>query len=182
MKLLPRSLFGRLVLVFLLGLVVAQLLSTLVLLRDRGQVLYESFRTNLIHRTVGIVRMVDSLGGPERRRLLEILHSPDLHVQLLPSPLEIPAERQTSQIIAERVHRLLANRLPEDARIRVSIVGSGNEPVPAGPVGPPEIRKYHPRHLAGGGRWWAYVQGVEAMGNRFHIQVQLPPRVGAGLR
>ena len=72
MRLLPRSLFGRLVLVLLTGLVLAQLLSTFVLLRDRGQVIYDAIQENLIARTAAIVRLLDALTPVERRRLIPL--------------------------------------------------------------------------------------------------------------
>jgi HAMP domain-containing protein len=60
MRLFPRSLFGRLILVLLAGLILAQLVSALILLRDRGQTLYRSVQTDVITRTVAIVRLLDS--------------------------------------------------------------------------------------------------------------------------
>ena len=51
MQIPPRSLFGRLVLLLLAGLILAQSLSVFILLRDRGQLLYESIQENLIVRT-----------------------------------------------------------------------------------------------------------------------------------
>ena len=68
MRILPRSLFGRLVLVMLTGLILTQLLSAFILLRDRGKILYQSMRDDLITRTVGIVRLLESFPVRERCR------------------------------------------------------------------------------------------------------------------
>ncbi|MCU0836534.1 MAG: hypothetical protein MUC77_19200, partial [Chromatiaceae bacterium] len=61
MRLIPRSLFGRLTLVLLTGLTLTVLLSAWVQMRDRGRILYEAMHQDVIERTVGIVRLLDAL-------------------------------------------------------------------------------------------------------------------------
>ena len=73
MRLLPRSLFGRLILVLFGGLVVAQLFSTAFAMRDRGQTLYQLFREDIVLRTANIVSLLDSATSAERHRLLPAL-------------------------------------------------------------------------------------------------------------
>ncbi|MET0081317.1 MAG: glycosyltransferase, partial [Candidatus Thiodiazotropha lotti] len=86
MNILPKSLFGRLVLVLLTGLILAQLLSAFILLRDRGQVLYESIRENMIVRTVELIRLLDAIPLQNRQELIPILDSPELNIALLNQP------------------------------------------------------------------------------------------------
>ena len=82
MRLIPHSLFGRLVLALLGGLVVAQLLSTAFMLRDRGQTLYQLFREDVVLRTVNIVQLLDSVTPAERPRLLPALGGPATRIAL----------------------------------------------------------------------------------------------------
>ena len=103
MRFLPKSLFGRLILVLLTGLVLAQFLSAVVLLRDRGQVLSEAIRENLIDRTAGIVRLMDSLRPTDRGRLLPLLRAPELQITLVDSPQPQPTVDSESQSSAEVV-------------------------------------------------------------------------------
>ena len=98
MRVLPSSLFGRLVLLLLTGLVLAQLLSAFILLRDRGQVLYESIRANLIIRTAGMVRLLDSTSALECQQLLPLLASPELHITLTEQPVSIPEPDRDSAL------------------------------------------------------------------------------------
>ena len=69
MRWLPSTLFGRLVLVLLGGLLLAQLLGAAILLRDRATVLYEASGLAAAQRIAGIIRVFDTL-TPEQRRLM----------------------------------------------------------------------------------------------------------------
>ncbi len=167
MRVLPRSLFGRLVLVLLTGLVLAQLLSAFILLRDRGQVLYESIRENLIVRTAGMVRLLDSIPALDRRQLLPLLASPELHIALSQQPVSTPEPDRDSGLASEVVRHQLLKRLPPNTEVRVSLVGSVMEP---------QMPPMHRRHMMRGGRMsgpWAYMHGLHAMTRLFHVQVQL---------
>ncbi len=167
MRLIPQSLFGRLVLVLLTGLVLAQLLSAFVLLRDRGQALFEAIRGNLIERTAGIARLMDSVGPAERQRLLPLLNSPELHIRLADRPRPVPETGTQSRIAAEIVERQLAKRLPQGTELRVSLEGTLMDSRQ-----PP----MHRHHMGGGGRMagpWAYLRGPHAMARSFDIQIQL---------
>ena len=167
MRILPRSHFGRLVLVLLTGLVLAQLLSAFILLRDRGQVLYESIQENLIVRTAGIVRLLDSLPSPDRQQLVPLLASPELKITLSEQPVSIPEPDQDSHLTSEVVRNQLLKRLPQNTEVRVSVEGSAVEP---------RMPPMHRRHMMGGGRMsgpWAYMHGCMPWHGFFHIQVKL---------
>ncbi|MEN8167772.1 MAG: ATP-binding protein, partial [Pseudomonadota bacterium] len=167
MRLLPGSLFGRLVLLLLTGLVLAQLLSAFILLRDRGQVLYQSIRENLIVRTTGIVRLLDSLPSPGRQPLVPLLASPELRITLSEQPISMPQADPESGPASEMVRDQLLKRLPQNTEVRVSLEGSVMEP---------QMPPMHRRHMMGGGRMsgpWAYMHGLHAMARFIHVQVQL---------
>jgi signal transduction histidine kinase len=155
------------VLLLLTGLILTQLLSSFILLRDRGQVLYEAIRQNLIVRTAGIVLLLESQPAAERQRLVALLSGPDLHIGLSKQPAELPESEQESRLAENLVRYQLQKRLPADTEVRVSMEGSVMQR-----QGPP----MHRRHMMGGGRMtgpWAYMHGLHAMARFFHIQVRL---------
>ena len=77
MRLFPRSLFGRLMLVLASGLVVAQLLSAAINLIERDSVLVRASGMQPAQRIADIVTLLDSLSPPERDRIIGILNVPD---------------------------------------------------------------------------------------------------------
>jgi len=166
MRLLPRSLFGRLILVLLTGLIVAQLFSTFVVLRDRGQALYQSVQSDLIMRTVGIVRLLDSVALPERERLVSLLSTADTRITLAARPIPIAEADSDSEIAAGLVQRQLTKHLPQNTRVEVSLRGT---------LVPDTMPAMHRRHMAGRGMPgpWAYMHGINPMADFFSIQVQL---------
>ena len=166
MRLLPKSLFGRLVLVLLSGLVLAQLLTAFILLRDRGQALYDTVRQNLIVRTTGIVRLLDPLTPAERRRLLPLLSGSDLQVSLSRQPLPLEDAKAESRLASEVVRHQLAARMPDKSNIRVSVEGTTMQsPMPG----------MHRRMMGGPplSGPWAYAHGVHTMARFFRIQIEL---------
>lgn len=87
MKLLPRSLFSRLVLVLLAGLVIAQLVSFAIHMHERGQVLLEASGMQSARRIADIVRLLEPLGAAERRRMANVLSAPPMAIRLDQGPL-----------------------------------------------------------------------------------------------
>ncbi|MEW7988489.1 MAG: ATP-binding protein [Candidatus Thiodiazotropha sp.] len=166
MRLVPKSLFGRLVLVMLSGLVLAQLFTAFILLRDRGQVLYDAVRQNLIDRTTGIVRLLDPLTPAERQRLLPLLSGSDLQVTLSQQPLPLMDSEAESRLASEVVKRQLLAHIPDKRNIRVSVEGT---------VMQPAMQGMHRRMMGGPPMSgpWAYARGVHAMARFFRIQIEL---------
>ncbi|MEW8013159.1 MAG: ATP-binding protein [Candidatus Thiodiazotropha sp.] len=166
MRLVPKSLFGRLVLVMLSGLVLAQLFTAFILLRDRGQVLYDAVRQNLIGRTTGIVRLLDPLTPAERQRLLPLLSGSDLQVTLSQQPLPLMDSEAESRLASEVVKRQLLAHIPDKRNIRVSVEGT---------VMQPAMQGMHRRMMGGPPMSgpWAYARGVHAMARFFRIQIEL---------
>lgn len=87
MRFLPRSLFSRLVLVLLTGLVIAQLLSLAVHLHERGELLSQASGMQAAQRVADIVRLLDSLAPAERRRIVQVLSTPPVMISLDQGPL-----------------------------------------------------------------------------------------------
>jgi hypothetical protein len=87
MNLLPRSLFSRLVLVLLGGLLTAQLLSFAVHMHDRGELLAQASGMQSAQRIADIVRLLDTMTPAERIRIVKVLSAPPLTVALDRGPL-----------------------------------------------------------------------------------------------
>ncbi len=115
MRVLPQSLFGRLALILLSGLLLAQLISTLLQFQDRGQRLFQASGTQSAERIAEIVRLLDEENDSERQRLITILNVPPLNVSLTtpvwPAPQAFHADSPSAQFRA-RLQTLLGDRYP----------------------------------------------------------------------
>lgn len=178
MRVFPRSLFGRLTLVLLVGLVAAQLLSAWFLLRDRGQALYQSMREETVARVAGIVRLLDALRPEERARLLPLLSARETLVELAAVPVPAPVADATS--VSALVADGLRRHLPPGMPVRVAVSGT-LMPTAMGPdldaATGMDFRMAQMRaHMMGGGPMagpWGYLHSVHAIARAFFIQVQL---------
>lgn len=81
-RLVPRGLFGRLVLVLLAGLLLAQLATLYINLSERDQLLYRAGGMQLAQQISDIVKLLDSLQSDERRKVVAIFNAPPLAVSL----------------------------------------------------------------------------------------------------
>jgi signal transduction histidine kinase len=118
MKWLPDSLRGRLVLLFLGVLLVAQMFSAALHFRDRGEVLKHATGFNSALRIAGLVRVLDSLTPQQRQELVEALDLPPLRMRLLDEPEKFPDNSHESAR-AELFHQLLHLRLGRDRPVLV---------------------------------------------------------------
>ncbi len=171
MRILPRSLFGRLSLVLLAGLVAAQLLSASILLRDRGQTLYQNIRGDLVERSAGIVRLLDALQPNERRRLLPLFNTPETRIRLADKASDTSIADAGEGTTAKAIENGLRKRLPSSSEVRVTLEGELTESLE-----PPAMAGMHRRHGMGRGRMggpWSYLHGVNAQARGFFIQVRL---------
>lgn len=87
MRFLPRSLFGRLMLVLASGLIIAQLLSAAINLVERDSVLLRASGMQPAQRIADIVKLLDSLNPVDRGRIVAILNVPPMAVSLDRPPL-----------------------------------------------------------------------------------------------
>jgi signal transduction histidine kinase len=86
-RLAPRSLFGRLVLILLGGLILAQLATAYINLAERDQLLYRAGGMRLAQQISDIVKLLDSLSPAERRRVVAVFNAPPLSVSLDRPPI-----------------------------------------------------------------------------------------------
>lgn len=127
-RLLPQSLFGRLLLFLTGGLVVAQLLSAAILLQDRDQALYHAIGGHVAQRIAAIVNLLDTLDDGERRRLVAALDLPPTRISLdLPWETAIePDERYQTALF----RTLLSRQLGVDRPFQVEITDDLPPPPP----------------------------------------------------
>jgi len=122
MRLLPRSLFSRLVLVLLGGLVVAQLLSFAVHMHERGELLSRASGRQAAQRIADIARFLDSLDAKERRAIVPVLSAPPLTISLDRAPIAAgdgeAGEGARGALFGGMLRRLLG----DDFRAEVAVV------------------------------------------------------------
>lgn len=164
MRLAPRTLFGRLMLVLVTGLVLAQLASVAINLQERDSVLARASGMRPAQRIGDLVKLLDSLGPAERARIVAVLDVPPLSVSLDRPPDE-RASTASGGPHAVMFTAMLRSAIGDDRPIRVAISGAppwhgGQEGarMPSGP-GP---------HRVGEGR-----QGMGPASPRIFAQVQL---------
>jgi signal transduction histidine kinase len=120
MRFVPRSLFGRLLLVLSAGLIVAQLLSATINLAERDRVLLRASGMQPAQRIADIVVLLESLNPAERERIVGILSAPPMIVTLDRVP---PAEDSvtTGGAHAAMFATVLRAMLGDDRPIRVAV-------------------------------------------------------------
>jgi signal transduction histidine kinase len=114
MQLLPSSLFGRLVLVLLIGLLLAQLLSTIILFKDRYLQLSKTQEQCLAQRMAQIVQVLESFAPSQRDKIVAILNTRRLRVFLskatLPPAECVPSNSSSFAPFLIQMHQHLGNQ------------------------------------------------------------------------
>ncbi len=95
MRLIPESLYGRLLAILLIGLMVPQLLSALVHLYDRDTVLHQTMGAESAERIGSIVELLDPMSGAERERMVAALNGFPLEVVLTPNYQKLPDQQES---------------------------------------------------------------------------------------
>lgn len=90
---IPRSLFSRLVIVFLLGLIVAQVASLAIVLQDRGEFLSRASGVQSVRRIADTVILFDTVSISERERLVKLLSSPSMRISIMSERPRLPVAR-----------------------------------------------------------------------------------------
>ncbi|HEY4637419.1 MAG TPA: ATP-binding protein [Burkholderiales bacterium] len=133
MRWLPRSLFGRLVLVLLPVLVVAQLIGFAIHMHERGEALSQASGLQSAQRIAGMVRLLDSLDPAQRRNIAPVLSSSALTVSLEQAALTEPEAEQTARaaLFAAMLRRFLGDGRPVAVRVTDA---APSEPAPTRPL------------------------------------------------
>jgi len=119
-RLLPRSIFGRLVLVLLGGLILAQLATGYINLAERGELLYQSGGLRLAQRIADIAKLLDSLPPAERRRVVAAFNAPPLTISLDRPPIAADREPREADLQHAMLRSVLRNALGDQTEVRVT--------------------------------------------------------------
>jgi signal transduction histidine kinase len=95
---LPRTLFGRLVLVMTAGLLIAQLLGAVLHLSELRRTVGRTVSNEVAQRVAAVYRAIDSQTGAERERLANLLSSPR---QQLTLEAIAPSDRDDASMFPE---------------------------------------------------------------------------------
>lgn len=149
-RLLPSTLFGRLVVILLGGLLVAQGVGAWILLRDRATALYETSGHFAIQRIASIVHVLDTLGADQRRTILPAVNTTGLRVAFTPPP-RAHSLNTVSNPAAERLRAALRRALGDDRNLHIAVSATGPAlgppPSRGGPPPRPWMRHMTPEHM-----------------------------------
>ena len=124
MRWLPRSLFSRMVLILLGGLVVAQLLSLAIHWQERGQLMLRTSGMRSAQRIADIVKLLDPLSPVERARIAAVIDSPGLSISITQPPLAAAQDADDKSEQAARFAALLRRFLPDEWPLVVNVTST----------------------------------------------------------
>lgn len=145
-RLLPATLFGRLVLILLGGLLVAQFAGAWILLRDRATALYETSGRYAVQRIASIVRVLDTLSVEQRRLILPAVNSAGLRVAFT-TPPERDSSMSESSLPAARLRAALRRALGDERDVRIGLIRAEAVPVMLEGPRPPRMGHMMPEHM-----------------------------------
>ena len=126
MKLLPKSLFTRLVLVLFAGLLVAQVAGFALHMQERSELLAQSSGMQSAQRIADIVNLIDPMSPAERKTIAQVLNAPPLRLSFERPPLE-PANNidPESGERAVRFANMLRRHLEDERAVTVDATRAG---------------------------------------------------------
>ena len=128
-RLLPSSLFGRLVLTFVSGLVITMVVTLLAQMPERETFVFRISAGRAAQRVTDLVKLMDQLSPAGRERLAEIARTQGIRTQLdAPAPRLAASEPSSN---AATFRELLAEGLGRERPVAVE-VGSAELPPEAG--------------------------------------------------
>jgi signal transduction histidine kinase len=155
-RLLPGSLFGRLVLVLLIGVLAAQLLSAAILFQERGRSLYEASGLQSAQRLADIVRLLESVDPAQRQQVIQAINSPTLQLALSPDAWPQDTQQQAPNGVTRFFHALLRQNLGDDRPLTVAVTEAKSAR--------PETSPMRFQHGPGMGMGPAHWRHMETMG------------------
>jgi signal transduction histidine kinase len=143
----PRSLFARMVLILLGGLVVAQLLSFAIHWRERGEFMMRATGMRSAQRIADIVKLLDSIAPAERAGIVNVLSAPPLRISLGEPARASAAADSAHQARAAQFAAVLQRALGTDFPVAVEVTDAP----PWAPPGPGY--GMGPGMMGGAGKW-----------------------------
>jgi signal transduction histidine kinase len=173
-RLLPRSLFGRLVLILLGGLILAQLATAYINLAERDQLLYRAGGMRLAQQIADIVKLLDTLPAAERRRVAAVFNAPPLIVSLDRAVITPRQDGSDSDFRLSMLTTVLRYALGEDTP--VNVVRSESTPESfrsTARIAPPEPGMMQGQMRGRGMGWGRGMQDFSPAGAFFTVQAAL---------
>ncbi len=118
MTLLPRSLFWRLMLVLVFGLVLAQIIGSMILLQDRDHLLQDNLGKHLVNRVTTVVRLINNTTPEDRRRIIQAFDSPEFRVSMSDKPRPLAENSISPPPLAAMLRR----KIPGHKKVIVSVL------------------------------------------------------------
>jgi len=120
MRFLPQSLFSRMVLILLGGLILVQSISVIFHLRERDRLLFRSNSMESAQRIADTIRLLNSLAPADRHKLVTALNSPTLRISLGVSQSSTHHQNPDSANQAASFGMILRDLLGENSPIEVT--------------------------------------------------------------
>jgi signal transduction histidine kinase len=171
-RLLPRSLFGRLVLVLLGGLAIAQLISFAIHSDERLALLQRAGGVQSAQRIADTVRLLDAADAAGRQRIVNVLSAPPLLVSLDRERFTARAGEDTGNGRGAAFEALLRELLGDGWPIETVIAGAGGGDSLL-PRRGPGAGGWGAMHGPMGGRYGGAMHGQGRGGFSFLAQVRL---------
>ena len=167
-RLLPASLFGRMMLVLSSGLILAQLLSASINFAERDRAVLRNSGMQSAQRIADVVKLLDSMPHQERLRIAKVLSVPPQVVDLEPSPIKTTAAAMRSaqtMMFSQALHSALGDERP-------LIVSASANPSDAN-----GFSDMHRRPLPGMASMAAYMSGM-TQASRSSMQAFMAEKLG----
>ncbi|MEO8040282.1 MAG: HAMP domain-containing sensor histidine kinase [Betaproteobacteria bacterium] len=134
-RLVPDSLFGRIMLTFIGGLVLTMAVSLLVQYSDREAFVFRASAGPGARRVADLVKLLDRLPVEQQPALLAIAQAQGVNVELRPAgaaalPAPVPGDAD-----AQAMEALLVERLPAGRHVAVAVTRRRLDATPPGAVG-----------------------------------------------
>ena len=107
MRLLPRSLFGRLMLLMAGGLIIAQLIGSAMNMAERQRIISTTINAEFAQRVAAVYRAIDNQPSLERAQLAQLLSSPRQQLSIESSPPSTPENGLAENEFLHRVREAL---------------------------------------------------------------------------
>ncbi|MGH7087967.1 MAG: sensor histidine kinase [Stellaceae bacterium] len=140
MRLVPRTLAGRTIVLVLLGFVLAQMLGAAIDALDRGEAFYRSTTLQMAERIADIAKVLDAVRPDERAEVARRLSESGLVVTLSPGPQL--ADNSTERSYARAFRTMVSHDLGPGWRVNVELHRAAhgvNPPMALQPVAPTNL-------------------------------------------
>jgi signal transduction histidine kinase len=105
-------------LILILGLILAQIIGSVILLKDREDVMQYRLGKHLVDRVVTVVTLINETRPEERARIIQAFDSPEFRVSISDEPRSLERKTVSPPWLTNRLRR----NIPDNGRVMVSII------------------------------------------------------------